>query len=181
MANDVNVATSLSKGALAPLLALSLALAACSGSTTSSQSGGGSKTAQEGKPAPPWTEPLIDGKNLTMASLVGKPVYLNFFATWCPPCNAEAPDVNAVQREFASQGLHVIGVDVLENAAKAKTFVRQHHLDYPAVVDSGTLRDEYQINGMPVHVFIDAHGIVRKIAVGELSKSQMEADVRTIL
>jgi cytochrome c biogenesis protein CcmG, thiol:disulfide interchange protein DsbE len=176
MANVPRVTLSLSKGALITLLAL---LAACS--NTPSQSGGTLKTAQEGKPAPQWTEPLIDGKNLTMASLIGKPVYLNFFASWCQPCNEEAPDVNAVQREFAPQGLRVIGVDVLESSKKAKTFVEQHHLIYPSIVDSGTLRDEYQINGMPVHVFIDAHGIVRKIAVGELSKSQMEADVREVL
>jgi cytochrome c biogenesis protein CcmG/thiol:disulfide interchange protein DsbE len=165
-----------SKGALMVLLVL----AACN-TGTSSHSGGAPKTAEVGKPAPQWSEPLINGKTLTMSSLVGKPVYLNFFASWCTPCNAEAPDVNAVQREFASRGLRVIGVDVLESSKKAKSFVDQHHVIFPVVVDSGTLRDEYQINGMPVHAFIDAHGIVRKIAVGELSKSQMEADVRAIL
>jgi hypothetical protein len=74
-----------------------------------------------------------------------------------------------------------VGVDVLENAEKAKKFVDQHHLTYPAVVDSGTLRDAYQINGMPVAVFIDKDGNIRKIETGEITKEEMLADVKAIL
>jgi cytochrome c biogenesis protein CcmG, thiol:disulfide interchange protein DsbE len=176
MARDIHVSASVSWGVM-----LALTLAACSNGGSSSQSGSGTTVASQGKPAPTWTEPLAAGGSLSSESLAGKPVYLNFFATWCTPCNVEAPDINAVQRQFASQGLRVIGVDVLENASKAKQFVTQHHITFPAVVDNGTLRDEYQVNGMPVHVFIDAHGIVRKIVVGELSKSQMEENVKAIL
>jgi cytochrome c biogenesis protein CcmG/thiol:disulfide interchange protein DsbE len=149
-----------------------LAVAACSG---------GSPRASVGNAAPSFSEPTVTGDTLTMDSLKGKAVYLNFFATWCPPCNEEAPDVAAVSKEFASRGLQVVGVDVLENATKAKTFVDEHHITYPAVVDSGMLRDAYNINGMPVHVFIDKSGVVKKIEVGELSKAEMIADVKMIL
>ncbi len=116
-----------------------------------------------------------------MTSLRGKAVYLNFFATWCPPCNEEAPAINALQREFGARGLQVVGVDVLENARKAADFSRGHHLTYPVVVDDGTLRDQYAVNGLPVHVFIDRRGIVRKIVVGELSALQMRANVAGLL
>jgi thiol-disulfide isomerase/thioredoxin len=108
-------------------------------------------------------------------------VYLNFFATWCPPCNEEAPAINALQRQYAASGLQVVGVDVLENAKKAAQFRREHQLLYPAVVDEGTLRDQYNVNGLPVHVFIDRQGIVRKIVVGELSAADMRTDVERIL
>ena len=151
-----------------------LLLSACS-----SQSG--PSVAATNAPAPAFAEPLVGGGTLTMASLQGKPVYLNFFATWCPPCNEEAPDVAAIAKEYAPQGLQVVGVDVLENESKAKQFVAQHHITYPAVVDAGALRDAYQINGMPVHVFIDKNGIVKKIFTGELSKAEMTADVKEIL
>lgn len=134
-----------------------------------------------GAAAPGFSEPTVDGATLTMASLAGKPLWLNFFATWCPPCNEEAPAVAAVQGEFAARGLQVVGVDVLENAAKAKEFVDKHHLNYPAVVDEGALRDAYDINGMPVNVFIDKDGIVRSIEIGELTRAEMEADVKKIL
>jgi cytochrome c biogenesis protein CcmG/thiol:disulfide interchange protein DsbE len=153
-----------------------LALAACSSAT-----GGAPAIARVGAQAPAFNEPLVGGGDLSMASLKGEPVYLNFFATWCPPCNEEAPDISAVAAEFKGDGLHVVGIDVLENAAKARQFVEAHHLIYPAVVDSGTLRDAYRIDGMPVHVFIARDGTIKKIFVGELSKAQMIADVKTIL
>lgn len=116
-----------------------------------------------------------------MASLVGKPLWLNFFATWCGPCNEEAPTIAAVSTQFAPRGLQIVGVDVAENATAAKAFVDKHHLNYPAVIDSGVLMDAYHINGMPVSVFIDKTGVVRKIEVGELSRDEMEADVKSIL
>jgi cytochrome c biogenesis protein CcmG, thiol:disulfide interchange protein DsbE len=144
-------------------------------------SGGPSATAHVGQPAPNWTDPLVSGGTLSMAQLRGKPVFIDFFATWCPPCNAEAPEVNAAYREYAPRGLQVIGADVQETPQKAKQFVRAHALTYPAVVDSGTLSDEYQINGMPVGVFIDQTGVVRKIEIGQLSSAQLDADIKAIL
>jgi thiol-disulfide isomerase/thioredoxin len=118
---------------------------------------------------------------LSLASLRGKPVYLNFFATWCPPCVQEAPSIDALSRDFASAGLRVVGIDVLENARKAALFRTQHHLSYPVVVDTGTLRSQYEINGLPVHVFIDRGGVVRKIVVGELSPAAMRENVERIV
>lgn len=154
------------------LLALTALLASCSGQT---------QVAAVGGAAPAFSEQTVAGPTLTMDALKGKPVFLDFFATWCPPCNEEAPDVNAIAKTYGSQGLQVVGVDVLENAEKAKKFVDLHHLTYPAVVDSGALRDAYNINGMPVAVFIDKTGIIKKIETGEITKAEMLADVKAIL
>lgn len=118
---------------------------------------------------------------MSSAALLGRPVYLNFFATWCPPCNDEAPWIEALSKQYASRGLQVVGVDVMENADKAALFGREHHLTYPLVVDDGTLRDAYELNGLPVHVFITAQGVVQAIRIGELSKAQMEKNIRAIL
>jgi cytochrome c biogenesis protein CcmG, thiol:disulfide interchange protein DsbE len=158
---------------------LALVMVGCGGGAGSSSA---NATAQVGQAAPDWSDPLVKGSGLlTMAQLRGKPIFMDFFATWCPPCNAEAPMVNAAYKQYAAQGLRVIGVDVQENAQKAKQFVDQHQLAYPAVVDSGTLSDQYRINGMPVGVFIDKSGIVRKIEVGQLSPEQLNADIKSIL
>lgn len=162
--------------------ALVLAATACSGNSSGGSKSGTNATAQVGQAAPDWSDPLVVGSgSLTMAQLRGRPVFMDFFATWCPPCNAEAPMVNAAYKMYGPQGLQVIGVDVQENAQKAKQFVDQHQLTYPAVVDSGTLSDQYRINGMPVGVFIDKTGVVRKIEVGQLSPEQLNADIKSIL
>jgi cytochrome c biogenesis protein CcmG, thiol:disulfide interchange protein DsbE len=157
------------------IVAAALALlAACS-------NGGVGSTARIGQAAPDWKDPLVTGGSLSMAQLRGKPVFMDFFATWCPPCNDEAPEVNAAYQRYKPQGLQVVGIDVEENAQKAKQFVDQHQLSYPAVVDSGTLSDLYSINGMPVGVFIDKTGLIRKIEVGQLSSAQLNADIKAIL
>lgn len=153
-------------------------LSACS---THAAGSGPSRIARVGQPAPGWTQPTAAGGSLSLDSLRGKPIYLNFFATWCPPCNEEAPDVNALQKQFASKGLQTVGVDELENAAKAKQFVQKFGLVYPAVVDDGTLQSQYNVNGLPVHVFIDRGGVIKKIVVGEMSKNQIAAAIKTIL
>ncbi len=171
MAKAPTFAALLSFGVAAALLA------ACSGA----QRAGGTTLAQVGRPAPNWSEPTAAGGTLSLAALRGKAVYLNFFASWCPPCNDEAPRLEALQRRYGPQGLQIVGVDVLESRAKAAHFVAEHHLTYPAVVDAGTLRDQYAVNGLPVHVFITRGGVVKRIAVGELSEAQMRRGIESIL
>ena len=160
------------------MLLAALVLSACS---THAAGPGASSLARVGQPAPNWTQPTASGEKLSLDSLHGKPVYLNFFATWCPPCNEEAPDVNALQKQFAHQGLRVVGVDELEDAKKAKQFVEKFGLVYPAVVDDGTLQTQYNINGLPVHVFINRQGVIKKNKVGEMSKAEIAASIKAIL
>ncbi len=159
---------------LRPALAcIALVVVACSQNSK--------QTAQVAKPAPNWTMPLSTGGTLSLSSLRGKPVYLNFFATWCPPCKEEAPFISKMQQQYASRGLQVVGVDELESASQAQSFRKQFHLVYPAVVDGGTLQAQYLVNGLPVHVFIGRDGIIRKIIAGEMSHADIQKNVQSIL
>jgi cytochrome c biogenesis protein CcmG/thiol:disulfide interchange protein DsbE len=158
------------------------ALAACARGTTSDASAQSqNQTAQAGRPAPDWSEQTLDGQTLTLASLRGKPVYLNFFATWCDGCKAESAALETIAREYGARGLHVVGVDILESPSKAARFHAEQHLTYPFVVDSGTLRRQYDINGLPVQVFIDRDGVVQRIALGQMSLADMRSNVERIL
>lgn len=137
---------------------------------------------QAGKPAPDFTLPYSSGGgSLTLSSLRGHPVYLNFFASWCGPCNEEAPAVNQMQLQYRKRGLIVVGVNEFENAAKATAFLRDHHLSFRAVVDDGRLRNSYAGFGLPVHVFIDRKGIVKLYRAGEMTPAEIKAAVLSIL
>lgn len=163
------------------VIAATCLTAACGHGNGSDSKTSSSDRARVGRTAPSWSEPSIPGPNLSLASLRGNAVYLNFFASWCPPCNAEAPAIDTLSQNYAARGLRVVGVDVLESARKAAAFRSDHHLSYPVVIDTGALRNQYEVNGLPVHVFIDRGGIVRKIVVGELSPAGMRANVEAVL
>lgn len=135
-----------------------------------------------GQPAPRIDASYSSGGSVHLSKLRGKGVYLNFFATWCPPCNDEAPDVNALQKKYRKKGLVVLGIDALQNAGKANEFVRKFGLSYKAVPDEqGQIRDAYGINALPVHVFIDRRGIIKLYRMGEMNKTEIEAAIRSIL
>jgi len=111
-----------------------------------------------------------------LASLRGKGVYLNFFATWCGPCKVEAPYIGKLSREFAKRNVVVIGVDELETASQVKKFADQYKLPYRIVLDdSGDMGGSYGVAGLPLHVFIAPNGTVTVHRVGEMSEQQIRS------
>jgi len=136
-----------------------------------------------GSPAPAFDLPVaVNGKGtLSLASLRGKGVYLNFFATWCGPCKVEAPYIGKLSREFAKRNVVVIGVDELETPGKAKEFADQYRLQYRIVLDeSGDMGGSYGVAGLPLHVFIAPNGTVTVHRVGEMSEKQIRAALTTL-
>jgi cytochrome c biogenesis protein CcmG/thiol:disulfide interchange protein DsbE len=138
---------------------------------------------QVGKPAPALSLPSIDGKSVSLERLRGKPVYLNFFANWCGPCNVEAPSIGALRRKYASRGLAVVGVDELDPPGGAATFEKKYNDPYGfvGIDDSGSVGRTFGAVAMPVHVFIDKNGIVRTFRIGEMNAVQIETAIKTIL
>ncbi|MBD5656355.1 MAG: TlpA family protein disulfide reductase, partial [Candidatus Eremiobacteraeota bacterium] len=76
-----------------------------------------------------------DGKTFRLGELLGSPVWLNFFTSWCPPCNDEAARIVELGHRYAAQGLHVSGVDVGEQAAAGRGFREKHAIDFPIALD----------------------------------------------
>lgn len=136
-----------------------------------------------GDAAPPFNLKSDDGKTISNATLRGKPVYLNFFATWCGPCRVETPSIVALSKKYAAQGLRVVGVDVGENAGKAQGFARDFSVPYALAVDPDNATRATYGGGLyfPLHVFIDAKGIVRQYQPGEMSPAMIETAIRRIL
>lgn len=134
-------------------------------------------------PAPAFTLPLADGHGaVSLAALKGHPVYLNYFASWCPPCNAEAPSLAKLAAAFKSKGLVVVGIDELEGAKQALGFSRKYHLPYQIALDGdGTIGAAYGVAALPVHVFIGRDGKVAFYQPGEMDSAQIERHLEAIV
>lgn len=137
-----------------------------------------------GQPAPAFSLPTPNGKTVALASLKGKPVYVNFFASWCGPCNEEAPSIAALRAKYAKAGLQVVGIDELDGGnGTATAFEKKYHDPYGLVVvdDSGSVGHTYGAIAMPVHVFIDRKGNVVYARMGEMNPAEIETQIKNAL
>jgi cytochrome c biogenesis protein CcmG, thiol:disulfide interchange protein DsbE len=138
---------------------------------------------QPGQPAPALSLPSPDGKKIDLASLRGKPVYVNFFASWCGPCNEEAPSIGKLRAKYAQRGLQVVGIDELDAPGQAAAFQKRYANPYSLVGidDSGVTGRSFGAVAMPVHIFIDRNGTVRTYRIGEMNPAQIEAAIKGVL
>ena len=134
-----------------------------------------------GRPVPPIQVTALDGRETSLASYRGHPVWINFFATWCAPCKAEAPDIQRRYANDASRGLVVVGVDLEETRSAAAQFARRFQTTYPLLIDDGAAESAFDVQTIPVSVFVDRGGIIRAIRVGQMSPSAMDDALATIL
>jgi peroxiredoxin len=171
-------------GIIALVLLAAIALAAKNAAST--QPGAvtvGSGQLATGQFAPDFTAKAFDGKPLTLSSLRGKPVLLNFFASWCTSCRDELPAVEEAYRAHKGEGFTVLGVNTLENG-DGVAFYRQLSLTFPAVADPGMpgkIGIAYHVTtGLPVSVFLDSQGRVDLIYVGQLTRSFIDQELQRL-
>jgi cytochrome c biogenesis protein CcmG, thiol:disulfide interchange protein DsbE len=134
-----------------------------------------------GKPAPDFLAQTVDGKTVKLSDFKGKPVWLTFGASWCQPCRAENPDIQAAVAKHAGSDLVVLGVFISEDAAAVKDYAARVGLTYEKVADPGTkIASQYRILGIPSHFFIDKDGILRQMKVGSLDPAAMDTALQGI-
>ena len=120
-----------------------------------------------GRPAPEFSLSLFDGGTLSSRSLKGKPVLLNFWASWCVPCREETPMLVRLHKIYGPRGVEFVGIDAEDRLADARRFIAQYHVDYAlARLDDERVIDAYAVPGLPTTVFIGADGIVVGKVVG---------------
>ncbi|MBV8670817.1 MAG: TlpA family protein disulfide reductase [Candidatus Eremiobacteraeota bacterium] len=118
--------------------------------------------AQIGKAAPAFSYTALDGKRQTSAQFRGRPMFVNFFATWCPPCKLELP--NIVKDYPAYRGRVIfLGLDQEESPELVRPFLKQYEIQYQIGIDEGQVGADYGVAAIPQSVFIDRHGVVRAI------------------
>ncbi|MGH2462446.1 MAG: TlpA family protein disulfide reductase [Candidatus Limnocylindria bacterium] len=124
----------------------------------------------------------LDGRAVSLADYAGKPLWIVFWATWCPACQREMPDLIDAYREHRPDGLVIVAI----NAQEAPEVVRRHVTDnaipYPVVLDPGSAaRNAYGVIGLPSHYFIDRYGVIHQRAFGRLERDTMGEYLRLIL
>jgi len=124
----------------------------------------------------------LDGHPLSMADLKGHPVWINFWATWCPPCQKETPDLRAAYEAHRADGLVLVGIDVQEEDGVVRDYVTRYGLTYTIGMDvTGAVFRAYRVFGLPTHYFIDRDGIVRDRVFGPLDRPGIEQKLAEIM
>jgi peroxiredoxin len=138
---------------------------------------------QIGKPAPDFVLTMTDGTTQQLSSFKGKPVWINFWASWCPPCRAENPDIQDVYNQYHdSDGLVFLAPALGEAADSVTSYMDRADLHYPVGVDSDTqIAANYRVLGIPTHIFVDRDGIIKDMRIGGLSKKTMEKRVAAVI
>ncbi|MEO5363029.1 MAG: TlpA family protein disulfide reductase [Magnetococcus sp. DMHC-8] len=132
--------------------------------------------------APDFTLETFDGPPWRLGDHLGKPVVLNFFASWCVPCGEEAPAFEEGYQEFKQKGVQFVGIASQDTHSKAKEFVRKYGLTYPSGLDaSGVIREAYGVFGMPTTFFVDKKGFINYLHIGGVNRNLMRHELEKIL
>ena len=140
--------------------------------------------ARVGSPAPDFTSERLDLSTVRLSQYRGKPVLLNFWATWCGPCQDEMPLIQRASDRYAGVGLTVLAVNYQQTDGKSiAAFLKKVKARFAAVYDpNGRIATAYGVTvGLPVSVFIDRAGTVSFIQVGQMSTAVLDAQLHKIL
>ncbi|MGH7871024.1 MAG: TlpA family protein disulfide reductase [Candidatus Binatia bacterium] len=127
-----------------------------------------------GRSASAFNLQTLDGKSATLETFRGKPLVLNFFASWCDPCREEMPLINDVASAAAKEGYNVLGIAVEDTRAAVTEFSKEAKLVFPIALDlNNTVKRSYRIFGPPATFFIDGQGIIRDMVLGPVTRERM--------
>jgi thiol-disulfide isomerase/thioredoxin len=136
-----------------------------------------------GSPAPDFTlTDTLSGDNFSLAEQKGKPVMLNFWATWCGPCRVEMPTLEAAWQAHASEGLVILAINDSESQATVADFGAELGLTFPLLLDpQADIQSLYRIRAYPTSYFINREGTIRAIHLGVLTPELLAENLATIL
>jgi peroxiredoxin len=134
-----------------------------------------------GSPAVPFDLKSLNGKSVGLASFHGKPLVVNFFASWCDPCRDEMPLINELASKGAKDGYNVFGIAVEDSRAAVTEYARESKLIFPIALDlNSTVKRSYRIFGPPATFFIDGQGIIRDVVLGPLTRERAREAMKKV-
>jgi peroxiredoxin len=138
----------------------------------------------QGAPAPDFSLKTLDGQQATLSQLKGHPVLINFWASWCPPCRLEMPDLVKAYAAHKAEGFVLLGLNAtaLDSLPDVTAFVKEFGMTFPVLLDpDGSVEALYRLRGLPLSVFVDRQGIISRLNIGAMSADQIEQYIGEIL
>jgi peroxiredoxin len=147
---------------------------------------GRAPSSDEGRAAPDFLLRTLDGGDLRFSDLQGKPVLVNFWASWCTPCRGEMPEIVRAYDKYRDDGLVVVAVDLQENAEQVRAFAGDFGMEFPVAFDrTGQVADAWRIGGpvegIPSSYFIDERGVVQTRVFGPLTEESLTEHIEALL
>lgn len=157
------------------------ALGSGSGSAPGATRTAGSGPARVGEPAPAVEGRTLDGATVRLHDFRGRPVVLNFWASWCFPCREELPMLTRAAADHRDRGLVVLGVLLRDLPRDARRFARAHGVTWPTVTDpGGYIAERYRVRSAPATLVIDEGGRIRSRFLGAVTRAQLEEALREL-
>jgi cytochrome c biogenesis protein CcmG/thiol:disulfide interchange protein DsbE len=133
------------------------------------------------RPAPDFTLTTFKGKIFSLADLSDRPIVINFWASWCPPCREEAALLERTWRAYKNRGVIFLGVDVQDREKDALNYIRKFDITYPNGPDpTGEISIDYGVSGLPVTFFISGKGEIVRRHVGAIDKRTLISSIEEI-
>jgi peroxiredoxin len=137
---------------------------------------------QPGNPAPDFELKTLDGETAVLQDHSGEVILINFWATWCPPCKAEMPDLNAYYLANQEKGFTILGVNAQEDQKTVSNFIQATGFSFPILLDSfGDVANQYQVHSYPTTIVVGRDGEIKYIHNGIISPTQLETIVTPLL
>lgn len=135
-----------------------------------------------GRTAPDFTLQTTDGQTVTLSELRGKPVILNFWASWCVPCREEFPLLVSAYQKYSGDGLQIVGVIFKDGPQAAGDFAKSYGATWPLLVDPGNVvANKYNGTIVPVSYYIDRDGVIRTVSYGPPPSGFLDDQIKQIL
>lgn len=138
-----------------------------------------------GAPAPDFTLKTLDGSEVGLSQFRGQPVLINFWASWCPPCRLEMPDLVRAYETHKAEGFVLLGVNLTfqDSLPDVQAFVDEFNMTFPVLLDeAGEVTENlYRLRGLPLSVFVNRDGVIARVHIGAMTASQIEEYIREIL
>ena len=134
------------------------------------------------EPAPNFTLALLGGKSFQFSDHKGKPVLINFFASWCLPCREEMPVLEQIAREYQTKGVVFLGIAVDDTEEKMNDFIKRYNVTFPVGLDkTAEIQKSFGLYGIPTTYFIDKQGVINYFHSGVVTEELLRHELDKLL